>query len=365
MFEHETELIIASIRQRTLIGGRSTPTVAVKEILAADIPHPIKTLFRADVEAMLIDELRRHRESSRFNFNHPEVKSLQQQINSVLVLNYTYREDEFLRRMDNFVNMMINYLIRPQWTLTSILFEKEQTIPSSEVLRIVRCFGAYEYLKDILTRYVQDKSLSSFSKNDFSAFMWKVNGEYIRRKTGDELARVLTPMFEFLDFPKNTGNKALPMKALIRFFEDKGLTSAFTRLEGELAQGKTELTQRELSALLEDVRRTSGAFEVEKLEEKSEATSDGQDVTTSTPHTTLLNFESFIDEGDKRRFVKKIFKQDEEVFRTALQSMSRLPSWKDASKFIDEIFIRNDVDPYSTEAVRFTALIQQQYYPKK
>ncbi|MBI4548172.1 MAG: hypothetical protein HY707_09335 [Ignavibacteriae bacterium] len=365
MLEQETELITSAIKHRILVGGQHSAHVAVKDILAADIPHPIKTLFRADVEATLMEELHRHRRDSRFNYDHPEVKSLQHQMNSVLVLNYTYTQDEFLHRLDDFVNMMINYLIRPQWTLTNMLFEKAQSISSAEVLKILRCFGAFEYLKEIIARYIQDKNISTFNKKDFSNFVRKAEGEYIRRKTGDELARVMTPMFEFLDFPKTTSNKALPIRSLIKFFEDKGLTTILTRLESENAQGKKELTQLDLSELLEDVRRTSGAFEVERLEEKSDSSADAKDTTTPIPFPALLSVDSLFDEADKRRFVKKIFKQDEQAFNTTLQSMSKLQTWKDASKFIDEIFIRNDVDPYSTEAVRFTALIQQQYYPKK
>ena len=128
MFEHETELIIDAVRQRVPRGGSESNSVVLKDILAADIPHPLKTFFRADVEMVLEDELQRHRKGSRFNFHHPEVQSLQKQISSILVLHYGYPLNEFNKRLEDTVHLMINYLIRPQWSLNNVLFEKEKTI---------------------------------------------------------------------------------------------------------------------------------------------------------------------------------------------------------------------------------------------
>jgi hypothetical protein len=72
-----------------------------------------------------------------------------------------------------------------------------------------------------------------------------------------------------------------------------------------------------------------------------------------------------IGEGDRRRFIKKIFNQDESSFSSAVDTIGTLASWKEASKFIDQILIRNDVDPYSTEAERFVEIISQQFQPRR
>jgi hypothetical protein len=41
-----------------------------------------------------------------------------------------------------------------------------------------------------------------------------------------------------------------------------------------------------------------------------------------------------------------------------------LSSWKQASVFIDEIFIMNEIDPYVQEAVRFTEVAYRRFFPK-
>ncbi|MDI6765793.1 MAG: hypothetical protein QME52_03100 [Bacteroidota bacterium] len=366
MFEQETTDIIKAILSR--IPQTSGGSIGIKDILAADIPHPIKTFFRSDVEAMLLSELQHHHKGSRFSFDHPEIQSLQQQINSILVLHYKLKWKEYNQRVDDAVHMIINYLIRPQWALTNAIFEKEQSISSHSLISLLRYFGPYEYLREIITHYLSEKKIASIKKDEFKSLVWKVDGEFIRRKSGDELAKMMSPIFDFFDYPNKTSNNSIMIKALIKFFEDKGLTMVLPRFEGEIVQGKTEMNRHELSELLEDVRRTLGAFQVEKIEfEQTELIEKSHNINSDTAPrdgTLKLDLLSSISESDKRKFIKKIFKQNEDAYTSALKSMAELLTWKQASKSIDEIFIQYDVDPYSSEATRFIEVLFEQYHPK-
>lgn len=354
MFEEEIRILTETIARRTIGAAQS---IALREILASEIPHPIKTFFRADVEALLADELRRERKGTRFFHDHPEVQNLQQQINAILVLHFTFEREGFLQRLDDTVHMMVNYLVRPQWTLAGVLFESDRQISTQALVRLFRYFGPYEYYKDVVSRYVDDKQLTSFSKEEFASLLFKVDSGFIRRKTGDELARVLLPLYDFFDFPFKTGTNALPVRALIKFFEDKGMTQVLLRLEGERAQQTENLSRAALGQILEDVRRTSGAFEAEEPDAAPVAVEAAPE-----PAAASIDLLGAIGDKDKRRFIIRIFKQDEGAFTEALQSMATLPSWKEASKFIDEIFIRNDIDPYSYDAERFSGILFQQYH---
>jgi hypothetical protein len=371
VFEQETESIITAVRHRTIAASQ---TIAIKDILAADIPYPIKAFFRADVESLLLEELRTYRKKSRFAYDHPEVQALQQQINSVLVLQFSFPRLEYLQRLNDAVHMIINYLVRPQWTLASALFDKQPSITAASIVQLLRYFGPYEYLKDIVVRYVHEKNIALFTDAEFATFLWRVDGEYIKRKTGDELARIMTPLFEFFDFPRRTGALALPIKALQKHFEDKGLITAAARLEGELEQGRTELTRQQLGEILEDVRRSVGAFVVGQKEESAvpdrtsfvnaAATVPGRTVeTAATVQRPVIDLDKSFSDYDRRRFIRKVFRQNEEAYHSALHGISMLNSWKEVSRHIDEVFIANDVDPYSSDAKRFVELLFQKYHP--
>jgi hypothetical protein len=355
MLERETESIIGTIGERVI--GKA-PSVAVKDLLASDVPVCIKTFFRADVEALLLGELRSHQKESRFPFDLPDVQRLQAQMNTHLVLNYTLGREEFLTRLNDTVHLMVNYLIRPQWTLTGVLFEHDEAISRATLARLLRYFGPYEYFREVLIAYVEEKKLPQITRGEFSTLVWKADSGFIRRKTGLELAKILSPLYDFFDYPGKSGRCALPIRALIRHFEDKGLTSALSQLEGEAAQGRTSVTQAELGEILEAARRAYGAFETSH---RTMGEFDREQRTEPIPPSRRI--ELAIPEEESRKFIRKLFAQDDNAFRKALGTLGAIQTWKDASRAIDELFIEHSVDPYSSEAKRFIEVIFHQYHP--
>jgi len=394
MLESETDRILRTIRDHTLDRKSS---VTLKEILAADIPYAVKLFFRTDVELALRRELQEFRERSRFSFDHPEVQSLQRQMNSIAILHYAFTAKEFDKRLGDVVHLVANYLIRPQWTIGGVLFEKDDVLTTRGLLSMLKYFGAYDYLRDIIIRYIRERNVTSFSKRDFAHFLWKADGAYVSRKTGEELSRVLVPLYEFFEYPFRSNSVRIPAQALIKFFEDKGLSSVTARLEGELQHAPAEYSQSELAQLLEDVRGAGGAFSVDRPEPEPEVAAQADEHAAPQPAPVqmpealpraaeelppspptngetapavakgapLADFASSLDDGERKRFLKKLFHQDEPAFQTALSQMSAIASWKDASRFIDEIFIQNDINPYSSEAKRFIDIVYQKFYPPR
>ncbi len=363
MLEKETEQIISTILLRTLEGR---PSIALKDILAADIPSPVKTFFRTDVETMLMDEQRKYFKSTTFPYDHPEVQSVLKQMNSFLVLEYRFDQENLRARITDGVHLLMNYLIRPQWTLVESLFERDHTIPAASLRRLLAYFEPYEYLRSLLHLYLKEKNIESIDRRQFAEILWKVDGEYLRRRTGEQVVVLMEPMFEMLSFSRGETGGPCPLRAIIRFFEDKGLISVLPMLEGTYAQGKETMTERELVALLEDIRKGSGAF----LVEPHEAAAPEQAPAPAVPpgeedaHSPIKGEQVGIDSSEERRFIRKIFQQDVGAYSAAIASISRCASWKEASRAIDEIFIARTIDPYSSDAIKFTEALFDHFHQK-
>jgi hypothetical protein len=145
-----------------------------------------------------------------------------------------------------------------------------------------------------------------------------------------------------------------------------------------MAQGVEGLTLEALAPILEDVRRTAGEFTAERPEQKP-AAGTGETLPGMAPAAGTAaavqqgagagrgtpDISAAIAEGEKKKFIRKIFKQEDARYVEALRELSSMPGWKEASRYIDEIFIRNDVDPYSGEAERFIEIVFQQYHPPR
>ena len=368
MFERETEVIIKTVVEK--LSQNKGNNISLKDILAADIPSVLKSFLHRDTENKLQEELQNFYRNSIFDFTNPEVKYLQDQMNLLLIHNFKFDLNKLSSRIDDTVHLLINYLIRPQWTLTNILFVHADNVSVEKIKLVLRLFEPYQYMREILENYLFNKNITSLTRDEFKTIIWKIDGEYLRRRTGKEVANLLLPVYTFFDYPKNTGDNDLPIKAFIKFFDDKGLITVNPRLEGEIAQGKDTIRHGELIAILEDIYNTLGSFTVENPgpEENSEQKKiDNDNSKNENSNTSDLSKEQakndfLISDSEKKRIIKKIFKDDEKSYNTTISALKRCTTWKQASKIIDEVLITYNTDPYSNDAQKFTSIVMKQYY---
>lgn len=70
-------------------------------------------------------------------------------------------------------------------------------------------------------------------------------------------------------------------------------------------------------------------------------------------------------DSDKKKYVRKLFQKNDEAFTHALNVLNGKASWRQASEYIDELFMKFDVDMYSRLAVKFTDDIYKRYANRK
>jgi hypothetical protein len=81
-------------------------------------------------------------------------------------------------------------------------------------------------------------------------------------------------------------------------------------------------------------------------------------VPTMPAYTSL---ELLIDDDERKRFIRKLFNGDEAYYSVIIQTLDKMTSWKEASLYIDEIFLMNGVDPYSSDSVHFTDKVYSRF----
>jgi hypothetical protein len=63
----------------------------------------------------------------------------------------------------------------------------------------------------------------------------------------------------------------------------------------------------------------------------------------------------------KKKFIKKIFKKEENLYEQELDVLNAKLSWSEAARHIGDIFIMNEIDPYSSIAVKFTEIVHSHF----
>ena len=404
IFESEIEAIMNTVRARTI---GAADTITLRGILRSEIHPAIKAYFKSEVEKQLIEARRQEVRSKNFPYSLPEIVSLQRQIDVILVHQYQFDQTEFEVLLDQSVHFHFNYLCRPQWTLLNFMFEDRRRLTTSELLRKLRYCADFPYFPRVLQRYIGDKGLAEIEYSEFKSLLKKIDDAILERHSAEELAALTRPLIRFLEMGLPTahfamGEPTLPINAAIVFFEDKQMLALKEKLEEERDQnGVDHVTVDQLAKLIkkhlvshleQSGEPDQGPAEMSDVGSSGGgAADDGKPgevivpevITDPLPDSAipvgkaeapekpghrpskllpeLLDVHTLFDETEIRVFTRRIFHKDSVEFRNGLDRLNTAATWLEASLMLDQIFLENNVDPFSKEAIRFTNKIYSRY----
>ena len=394
MFEAEIESILNVARTRTI---GEDDGITLRRVLASDIHPAIKAYVRAEVETLLEQERAREQRSPRFPYSHPEVVSLQQQIDRILILHYHFDRQDFDTLLDQSVHFEFNYLCRPQWTLLNLVMGNQRRVSAMELERKLRPCVDYRYFPDLLKRYISDRGIVDITYEEFKSLLERIDQEVTARLGSADLARMMQALIDFLGSGPvrgESGGALLPTNAAIVFFEDKQMTDLRARLERDRDLERVEaLSIARLAEVIEEVR--TGEVAVPGPEPEAAATADdadgpvmpatsitapeaetpepetipsdasesGGEPSVLTPAHGLPEVQTCFTEAERKKFLKSVFKKDDHAFAMTLDELNHIESWQETSLFLDSLFVSLDIDPFSEPAVHFTDRLYTRFFP--
>ena len=411
IFEAEIEQIMNGASARTI---GEAETIRLRDLLAADLHPAIKAYFKARVRQLLQQERLTEVRSKKFPYALPEVVRLLEQVDVLLVHNYSFGQHDFALMLDHAVHFQFNFLCRPQWTLLNFIFENQRRRPTSDIRRKLRYCVDYEYYAEIIKRLIDDRGLAEIEYEEFKELLEKIDNEIVSCHSSVELALLTRPLVRFIESalpvpPAKLADSKIPINAAVVFFEDKKLNDIKDRLEIERDKNSVlEISLKELAVLIEKVQTHNedaevdfpeGPGETAKVEEKpaetpSEKPTMAEPVMVSktpvkifsdfeedepitiplspqseeayvglTDSGILVNLHSLFSPSEEKTFIRKVFQKDELLFRESLDQINKMTEWKEASQYLQQIYLTNEVDPFSDVAIMFTDKVQRRFQP--
>lgn len=356
MFEKEIETFEKIIRSNTIA---QAPVVSLRNILESNIPQNVKSFFRGEVEWLLYKERVLEKRSVKFNYSQQDIQLLQEQMDMLLVYNFSFSSQEFSRTLERCIHFLFNYLCRPQWTLESFLFEESYRMNVRELAIKFRSCTEYNYFWKILEKHLTQKGKNELSKDEFIKIIQRIDAEVIKQQSAEDLARMTEPFFAFVNYIQQhlypVDDFTLPVKALMYFFDDKKISSIVRKLTAFREQGKKEITYNELALLIkESFMPQSFSLEEELKPQKKEDVKIFVDPEFDAPKIV-------ISEHERKQIIQALFHNAEEEFKSLVAKIIETDSWDDASLQLDHFFTMNDVDPFSREAIIFTNALQSYF----
>lgn len=365
MFSYETEHIIRKV-QNKILGERDS--ITLRSILSAPIHNAIKVYFRADVA-------NKHGSPKRFHTEHSaDIDNLKSEIDLLLPSNFTFDKDTFLSLLTDAVHFQFNYLCRPRWTMKEFFFHNSSTLTVPELKQGFNYFSAYDYYPKVLFPYLQKKNITQIDSTTFDDIILRIDKLVLGDATFDDFATLLRPLSDFIRYGRDDDNDAIPEHALTLFFVDKKFEHISSYLESTLQRERIEqITIDKLRDYLSDMPvedtpkkelTDNGTEEQPVIEEPFEEEPEIEGIIDETNKSTIPPLELLIEEDERKRFIRKLFNGDAAYFDVVVQTLNNISSWKEASLYIDEIFLVNGVDPYSTDAVNFTDKVYTRFNQK-
>jgi hypothetical protein len=377
MFEKEIEQLLTTISRDTIGEGKS---VGLRHIFESKIPAGVKTFFKAEVEWILANERKNERRPARFNYDQPEIRLLQEQIDALLVNNFVFAKTDFEATLDKSIHFLFNYLCRPQWTLMSFMFEASvNAISARTIQRKLRFCRDYKYFRDIIQRYITHHTLNEVTFDAMKALLPRIDQEVLKNHTPDQIAEMTKTLFDFVSYARNGWDHAeehsVPTRALIYFFDDKGMTTMSGALrQRKEVEKKTEISLNELVFILEsqhtpeptpsayiptprfletpkDLQVHNGKVFGED-EDHVEAAETMLSHAAPQPISPLFSYES------ERAIIRSVFGGSDDDFRLTIERVLSSATWQDAALVLEEFFDTHQVEPFTSEAVTFTNILQ-------
>lgn len=412
MLERETETIIHTLTEQTIGSARS---LALKDALATSMPKSIKLYLQCEVAEVMMEDLRGASHFSRLPFTTPIVHQLTKAYTHALALEYILTREEFITMLENGVHFVENYLCRPQWTLEHFVFEKGQRLTLSDVQRKLGYLCEYVYLGKLAEAFMRQNGWQEVGIDDFRSLIAKIDDRIVRQHSPGELARLARPIFEFILLQPEVRNKAIPIKPLIMFFEDKKMKTEVEFIEHLCHIRSTDqLTIEQLAVIFEDLHgdtpaptqsaqhtetaaAPAGEGTLDSLTAAEAATApqatpnldarapepprenvaalagDRRNIALSltysgmteniapSPSSPPQDLKKTIPPEQRERFIRTLFQKDESYYNVVVETLNDMKTWRDASLYLQTFFRTSGIDPHLPDVIEFTDIIQLRY----
>jgi len=213
---------------------------------------------RFDLE---VEQLRAVR-SNWFDYDHPEVQETHKVLIVALLQHARIPREEWTRTLEQTVQRVMAYLVRPVPTLVGFIFnEASEPLPAHVIYRRLGYFAAYPYLRTAVEAYFERKDETEIDRSRFSRLLQRVDRQIHAGYTAGQWLQLMAPLFEIAAYLTPSGN--LPASVLRTFFEEKEAASALYQIDEAVARGVKGFSEETLRELFDYIPSSAAGAEAD------------------------------------------------------------------------------------------------------
>jgi hypothetical protein len=207
MFEKEIKIITDfSLEKIKKLGAYFT----IEQLNQLGLHPSISQYINAELDFLIYVDRKELMQKSAFDYSNPEVVKyfnlISKEIRNSKKLSFEDAKNLILQA----VSFTANFLVRPKWSLTKFIFNEDQLKAVDEIKLSLNYLHYYDYLKNVLTIYIEKKQTPNFSLIDFEVALNKIDKELFSSHPQKLIDNALFSISEFFSMSGIDSNKISP-----------------------------------------------------------------------------------------------------------------------------------------------------------
>jgi hypothetical protein len=280
------------------------PVFTFEKVTSVNLHPAVVCYISAELDFMIYADRRKLLRQSYFDYSGKEISDHFQKISGEIKRNKKISSDDLKKLILQAVSFNANYLVRPRWSLTKLIFNEQPIISVEELQMMLNYLYYYEYFRKVLSAYLSKRKLVQISLTEFDLILNKIDRELFVSNQQQLVENALISMGDFFNIG-GVDKNLVSSTAIEIFLKEKNMLELVFRLRKEVPEGqKKRYDKNDLKRILYS---TSG-------EEKSEA------ITITDSEIIIEGQENIKDESDKPNLEELATKYADEMDKSNVES---------------------------------------------
>jgi len=171
--------------------------ITFDKILNSGVHPAVIQYISAELDFLINEDRKKLLQQSVFDYSGPEVAKyfnlVTQEVKKTKKISY----EDIKKLVVQAVSFNINYLIRPNWALTKIVFNEETSKSTEEINLILNYVYYYDYIKNIFNSLLQKRKIVILSLTEFESILNKIDRELFETQAQKLIENALVSIAEF------------------------------------------------------------------------------------------------------------------------------------------------------------------------
>lgn len=226
MFEKEIKFIgDFCLNQVKFLG----PHFTFQKVTATELHPAILRYISAELEFMIYSDRQKLLQHSYFDYSGKEISDHFRKISQEIKKTKRIAFDDAKKLILQAVSFNANYVVRPNWSLSQLIYNDQDTVSIDELEMMLNYIYYYEHLKKVLLAYLNKRNIVQISKNEFDLILKKIDQELVKSNTEQLIHNALASIGDYFNIGDVERNLVSPVAVEI-FLKEKSLFNHLLKL---------------------------------------------------------------------------------------------------------------------------------------